>query len=276
MNKIIQRVQSLTAHGETQTLRAERLSPLLKWAGGKEQELRHILPMIPPFHRYYEPFVGGGAVFFSIQAEIKYINDKSFELINLYRMTADNNFDFFHTLDALLDKWRHIRELVEIYAADFITLYDMYSTDECSTDGLRDDIQKFVLCHMIEIKKNLLRKLIRMNKLEAKRGILSCDDVVANIESAFKSAFYIHLRHIYNNITGYKIPSGPATAIFFFVRENAYASMFRYNSHGEFNVPYGGISYNRKDLARKIAHMQSPEVQRYLVNTVIENMDFVD
>jgi len=104
MNKIIQRVQSLPAHGETQTLRAERLSPLLKWAGGKEQELRHILPMIPPFHRYYEPFVGGGAVFFSIQAEIKYINDKSFELINLYRMTADNNFDFFHTLDALLDK----------------------------------------------------------------------------------------------------------------------------------------------------------------------------
>ncbi len=295
MNKIIQRVQSLPAHGETQTLRAERLSPLLKWAGGKEQELRHILPMIPPFHRYYEPFVGGGAVFFSIQAEIKYINDKSFELINLYRMTADNNFDFFHTLDALLDKWRHIRELVEIYAADFITLYDMYSTDECSTDGLRDDIQKFVLCHMIEIKnvliwpfdknvesfiqeikKNLLRKLIRMKKLEAKRGKLSCDDVVANIESAFKSAFYIHLRHIYNNITGYKIPSGPATAIFFFVRENAYASMFRYNSHGEFNVPYGGISYNRKDLARKIAHMQSPEVQRYLVNTVIENMDFVD
>jgi DNA adenine methylase len=50
--------------------------------------------------------------------------------------------------------------------------------------------------------------------------------------------------------------------------------MFRYNRRGAFNVPYGGISYNRKDLARKIAYMRSPELQRYLSNTVIENMDF--
>src|SRR5260370_31267042 len=50
--------------------------------------------------------------------------------------------------------------------------------------------------------------------------------------------------------------------------------MFRYNSRGEFNVPYGGISYNRKDLARKVAYMRSPELQCHLSNTVIENMDF--
>ena len=54
--------------------------------------------MIPPFRRYYEPFVGGGAVFFSIQAEMKFINDKSAELINLYRMVAEQNSEFFQTL----------------------------------------------------------------------------------------------------------------------------------------------------------------------------------
>src|SRR5947207_6161653 len=84
----------------------------------------------------------------------------------------------------------------------------------------------------------------------------------------------MHLRHLYNNTNGYGISPGSATAIFFLVRENAYASMFRYNSNGEFNVPYGGISYNRKDLARKLAYMRSSELQRYLNNTVIENMDF--
>ena len=50
--------------------------------------------------------------------------------------------------------------------------------------------------------------------------------------------------------------------------------MFRYNSQGEFNVPYGGLSYNRKDLARKIAYIESPELQNHFHNTVIENMDF--
>ena len=40
-------------------------------------------------------------------------------------------------------------------------------------------------------------------------------------------------------------------ADFLFLREYAYAAMFRYNRRDEFNVPYGGISYNRKSLARQ-------------------------
>ncbi len=38
----------------------ERLPTFIKWAGGKELELKHILPLIPSFNNYYEPFVGGG------------------------------------------------------------------------------------------------------------------------------------------------------------------------------------------------------------------------
>lgn len=36
---------------EELVLRAERLTSLLKWAGGKEQELKHILPLISIFRR---------------------------------------------------------------------------------------------------------------------------------------------------------------------------------------------------------------------------------
>ena len=42
-----------------------RLSPILKWAGGKEQELKHIHPAMPrEFNRYFEPFIGGGLCIF--------------------------------------------------------------------------------------------------------------------------------------------------------------------------------------------------------------------
>ncbi len=71
-----------------------------------------------------------------------------------------------------------------------------------------------------------------------------------------------------------QISPGVADAIFYFVRENAYASMFRYNKRGGFNVPYGGISYNRKDLARKIAYMHTDALRQHLQETVIEQMDF--
>ena len=63
----------------------DRLSPLIKYPGGKEKELNYIIPALPQnMNRYFEPFVGGGAVYFSIEAKKYYINDKSDELISLY------------------------------------------------------------------------------------------------------------------------------------------------------------------------------------------------
>ena len=54
----------------TSNILKDRLSPILKWAGGKEQELKYIHPAMPKkkFNNYYEPFVGGGAVYFSINS----------------------------------------------------------------------------------------------------------------------------------------------------------------------------------------------------------------
>ena len=49
-----------------------------------------------------------------------------------------------------------------------------------------------------------------------------------------------------------------------------------YNSRGEFNVPYGGIQYNRKDFLKKINAMQSKDCQNHLQRTKLFNVDFED
>lgn len=65
--------------------------PILKWVGGKRQLLPEIRRRIPSnYNKYYEPFVGGGAVFFDQQPTKAVINDVNEELINLYNIVKDN------------------------------------------------------------------------------------------------------------------------------------------------------------------------------------------
>jgi DNA adenine methylase len=50
--------------------------------------------------------------------------------------------------------------------------------------------------------------------------------------------------------------------------------MFRFNSKGEFNIPYGGISYNRKNFKSKIDKLFHEKMRLRLDNTNFECKDF--
>ena len=60
-------------------------SPFVKWAGGKRQLLKEIRTRMPEkYNRYFEPFVGGGAVLFDLMPEVAHVNDINKALINSY------------------------------------------------------------------------------------------------------------------------------------------------------------------------------------------------
>ncbi|PZD72545.1 Modification methylase DpnIIA [Acaryochloris thomasi RCC1774] len=59
--------------------------PFLKWAGGKSRLLAQYQPWFPQdYSRYYEPFVGGGAVFFHLRPASATLSDINPELVNVY------------------------------------------------------------------------------------------------------------------------------------------------------------------------------------------------
>ena len=67
------------------------LKPFTKWVGGKRQLLNELLDNIPEeFNTYYEPMVGGGALFFALKAEIAVINDSNTDLMLAYQSIKDN------------------------------------------------------------------------------------------------------------------------------------------------------------------------------------------
>ncbi len=262
------------------------LSPVIKWAGGKEQELKYILPNVPDnFVRFIEPFVGGGAVYFSMKNKDMLINDKSAELTSLYNNIKYKNKSFVSNLQSLQVAWVGLEKVLDNNIEFFNVVYSKYKLNKIDKDKLNTNIEHFIndnktefksllntnlLVHYDIFEKELLRnisaKLIRMKDLEDKKGNLPAKDIYDNFECGLKGSFYMFIRTLYNKYDN--------SEYFYFIREYCYSSMFRYNSNGEFNVPYGGISYNRKNFQRKIDYIKSKELQTHFVNTDIYNLDF--
>ena len=81
---------------------AARSRPFVKWAGGKSQILGSLLPTLPAsFGRYYEPFVGGGSVFFALAPRRATLADVNAHLIDTYRAVQAHVEALIVTLAAL-------------------------------------------------------------------------------------------------------------------------------------------------------------------------------
>jgi DNA adenine methylase len=75
--------------------------PFIKWAGGKSRLIQQYLPYFPPretINRYFEPFLGGGAIFFHLQIFPANLSDINDELINLYLIVKNYVMDLIQEL----------------------------------------------------------------------------------------------------------------------------------------------------------------------------------
>jgi len=83
------------------------VAPVVKWVGGKRQLLDEITPLLPKrVTNYCEPFLGGGAVLFSIQPSKAIVNDLNADLITVYEVIRD---DVEALIESLKKHEKHIR-----------------------------------------------------------------------------------------------------------------------------------------------------------------------
>lgn len=268
------------------------LHPIVKWPGGKEKELKHILPNIPVFKRFFEPFVGGGSVFMAIRAKEYLINDISSELVSLYRNIASTDTMFFHYAEMMDASW--VRALDFFNSNEILVdAYMQYRDGKMTKEALKSFVHNFCeekkadILQIVgeefasysctlprETETNLYRKMTRMHELEIEKHILSDSDLLDNIETAVKSAVYMNYRQMYNSKEIEKGNEALHSALFLFMRNYAYSGMFRYSSKGDFNVPYGGIAYNSKLMAKKLNYYRSKPLLEHFADTKLYNLDF--
>ena len=270
------------------------MNPIIKWPGGKSREIDQIYHLLPKFHRYVEPFFGGGALFFHLAPPEAAVNDISEDLMCFYKLVQAQDLELHRCLNRL---GKTFRELIDALTLEADTLYELFEdlyAGQLTQDQLEPSISMLLSrlgkagfnrtlvlnpeAFYDSLQKNAADKYLRTLKNHAKSPF-SREDLIENLITGFAAGYYIYFRKVYNDIslgrvTGYS--EGFRIAVFYFVREYCYGSMFRYNAHGEFNIPYGGMSYNRKDMTSKIAYMFSREAKRVLRDTQLCCLDFED
>lgn len=96
-----------------------RSRPFLKWAGGKSQLLPELLPRVPAqVGTYYEPFLGGGALFFALGHGSSVLSDSNEELINCYTIVRDCIDELIGLLSAHLNDADYYYEMRSTQPSD--------------------------------------------------------------------------------------------------------------------------------------------------------------
>lgn len=154
------------------------MKPVIKYRGGKGKEIPLFEKHIPTSYKtYYEPFVGGGAVFFHLEPQKAVINDINAPLMAFYE--------------------------------ELKTQYPLMKEQLSS-------IQK-----EYDLNQAQYRMLKAKNPKER----------VPNLNEDL----YYRLRDKFNHPDDSYLPG----VLYFFINKTAYSGMIRYNSKGEYNVPFG-------------------------------------
>lgn len=145
--------------------------PFLKWAGGKTQLLEDIISYLPDdfnlkFNKYFEPFVGGGAVFFRL------IKDYDFDCIYL----GDTNADLILTYDVIKNSLDDMKCELKVLSEDylkkddegkkqmFLKKRDEFNEIHCTSSKLPKKNRVEIASKMIFLNKTCFNGLYRVNK----------------------------------------------------------------------------------------------------------------
>ena len=266
------------------------MKPILKWPGGKSREIAQVYGMIPDFDRYLEPFFGGGAMYFHLMPEKAAVNDACRDLMDFYRLVQMQDPDLLACLRSYGESFRSMLDLCRSRVTKLLDLLDLDPEaaraalsallDQWTPEILAGFSRPLVLDEAAfrrELEQQAFDKLRRTARNHQKRPF-SPDDLAENLVTGFASGYYMYFRQVCNDWTLGRRPLPPAeqAANFYFVREYCYGAMFRYNAKGEFNIPYGGMTYNGKDFLGKVQAMFRPETAKLFAGTRICCQDFED
>jgi len=209
------------------------MKPFFKWSGGKRKETPVVDEFKPKqFNTYYEPFVGGGAVWLHLEHPKSVINDSYKEMINFYRVLASDTQRLVDTINGLSKNYSIEvsgivkDELLEKKVTQLKLEVDLLKGDE-------NEVDKFVAT----------KAQLRAAKKELNKDFYTLAD---------KYYYYYRDNQFENKFD--------EAVKFYMLRQLSFSGMLRFGKEGNFNIPYGwyksfkGITENVEDIQKVLGN----------------------
>ncbi len=247
------------------------LKPIIKWPGGKSREFATIAALLPPFRTWVEPFLGGGAFFFKLEPRAAFLNDAEADLVDLYQAVREEDAPFRDALDLLARDRARTKALVPGGLPAFCRgVSAIRQGGEAPVRRSRVEFELPGADVPAALVRSIRSKAGRIVGLERKHEMVFSDEELKDhFETALQAGLYTAVRDQFS-----PADRSGQLARFYFLRQLCYGSMFRYSRSGKFNIPYGGISYNRIDFAAKVERLFSSEVGSMLSRAEFTCLDF--
>tara|TARA_S200000501_G_C20855212_1_gene757433 strand:- start:336 stop:2714 length:2379 start_codon:yes stop_codon:yes gene_type:complete len=246
-------------------------TPLLRWAGGKTQLLPHLINKIPKkFNSYYEPFFGGGALFFEMKnksyllGKKAYLSDSNKELINFYNTIKFSPKEFYSKLEELvLYKMKELeneRSMILKFIQKF--LLKKYQNKFYKIKDNRKILEIINLQSKNKKKLSILAKQLKLNEeksLDFYNSMREWDrtpDERKNKENIKEFSNYNELEK---------------AARFLFLNKTCFNGLYRVSKKNYFNVP---LDKTKRSISCSFSSIDS--TSRALSRSIFSSGDFAD
>lgn len=152
-----------------------KAKPFVTWVGGKRELLSEIRKRTIPFEKengftgtYYEPFLGGGSLFFDLQPKDAVLSDKNLHLINAYWAVQNDVEGLIDELTELFEEhsketYREIRKTMNKAYHEMRHAFDNYSEKEIRREVTQAKITSFA-AEFMYLNRTCFNGLFRVNK----------------------------------------------------------------------------------------------------------------
>ena len=243
------------------------MKPFFKWSGGKRKEI-HVVNEYKPkqYEKYYEPFVGGGAVWLHLEHSNSVVNDNYGDMINFYDVLKNNT-------ERLVNK---INDLSKNYSAEVGKIKKNKSLENKVTklkervDFLKAPIilSDKMLTYLPEFKDLILligKLFIREDEYKKTKEKLKQAKKDLNKDFyTLADKYYYHYR---DNEFDDKFDQAVK---FYMLRQLSFSGMLRFGSSGKYNIPYGWYK-SFKGIEQPVN-----DIKKVLQNTTILNQNWKD